>query len=427
MKATNTQVRILYVDDEINVTSAIYRQFKGKYDLFIANNGNEALGILLNNDAIAVIIVDYCMPYMNGIELIQKARLISPKTVFIMLTGYADLDLAINALHEEGIYRFLTKPCSVEVLEKSIEDAIENYEIAELKNKLSCMAQELENANKTLNVRMAQLQELNCQLEVEHKENENEIRIAKEIFERLIFSHNNDKQYLNIWMSPMSIFSGDLILSARGQNDHIYVMLADFTGHGLPAAIGAPLTAYVFVSLVESGATLPEIIAELNRSLYRVLPSYLFCAAGLLEFNCNSNKLSVWNGGLPDILITRNDGSILSRIKSAHMPMGINEYKTIDLDSVVLQTEDSNMVFMYSDGIIEAMNDSGEMYGTDRLERLFNSGNVLNLLDTVKEDISNFIGDAKQNDDITLVNLSFSNLKNELHNDESLLAKSAHG
>ncbi len=409
---TNKLARVLYIDDEANITAAFKRQFREKYDITLANSGADALVFLEKHLDFQVVIVDYNMPHMTGTAFLEKARQISPLSVFIMLTGETDKDVVVEALHKGEIYRFLNKPCSFEVLEKSIDDGIERYSVAELKEKLALTAGKLKETNSQLESKMIQLRELNYKLELEQAENEAEMKIAKEVFDRLIYTHTKDAYYLKSWMSPMSMFSGDLILSAQSRSNHTYVMLADFTGHGLPAAIGAPLAANIFMTKARLGESLPEIVAELNRSLNIVLPTHLFCAACLLEYDYHAQKVTIWNGGLPDILIINRDGSIRTKVSSSHVPIGINQYSSKDLACETIDVGFDCTAFIYSDGVTDACDAAGGMYGVERLEQNFTkSENRQDSFHIVKDELEKYIGDTKQNDDISIVSINFNEIK----------------
>jgi len=102
--------KILFVDDEINVLHGYRRNLRSLFDVHIANSGSEALKIIAEQGDFAVIISDYRMPEMDGIELLHKVKEISPDTIRIILTGFADMQIAIEAINEGNIFRFLTKP-----------------------------------------------------------------------------------------------------------------------------------------------------------------------------------------------------------------------------------------------------------------------------------------------------------------------------
>lgn len=120
--------KILCVDDDRSWLSALERQLRPKFDITTAIGGPAGLEILAGPDSFAVVTVDFRMPGMNGIEFLREARRVSPdNTVALMLTGCAQLDIAVSALHDGQIYRFLTKPCPPELLEATLADCVEKY------------------------------------------------------------------------------------------------------------------------------------------------------------------------------------------------------------------------------------------------------------------------------------------------------------
>ncbi len=119
--------RILLVDDEKKVTLAYRRHLYDQYQVFIAESGDEGLSIFQKEGPFAVAVSDYRMPGMDGIEFLSSIRQLAPETARIILTGYADLDCAIDAVNRGHVFRFLTKPCSVEVLNRAIKEGIMEY------------------------------------------------------------------------------------------------------------------------------------------------------------------------------------------------------------------------------------------------------------------------------------------------------------
>ena len=121
--------KILCVDDESNVLLAYKRQLRSKFCLYTASSGEDGLQVLHNERPFAVVISDMQMPGMNGIDFLSRVREHMPDTTRIMLTGQANLSTAIHAVNEGNIFRFLTKPCTPEVLEKTIMTGIEQYRL----------------------------------------------------------------------------------------------------------------------------------------------------------------------------------------------------------------------------------------------------------------------------------------------------------
>jgi response regulator RpfG family c-di-GMP phosphodiesterase len=128
--------QILLVDDDIDILSGFQRNLRKDFRIQTAASGREALDIINTSPQFAVIVSDYSMPGMNGIELLAAIRRIFPDTVRMILTGYADLETSIKAVNEGHIFRFLTKPVSPETLIASLKDALEYYRLTTLEKEL---------------------------------------------------------------------------------------------------------------------------------------------------------------------------------------------------------------------------------------------------------------------------------------------------
>lgn len=118
---------VLFVDDEKNVLRAVERLFEeGDFLLRRAENAGEALAIL-DRENVAVIVSDNWMPGMNGIDLLSRVSVVSPQTVKILMTAYADLDTAIRAINQSEIFRFVLKPWDNEQLQVVVAEALERF------------------------------------------------------------------------------------------------------------------------------------------------------------------------------------------------------------------------------------------------------------------------------------------------------------
>jgi response regulator RpfG family c-di-GMP phosphodiesterase len=121
--------KILCVDDELNIVLAMQRQLRKQFHVESALGAEQALATMERDGPFAVIVSDLQMPGMNGLDLLGRARELSPDTIRIMLTGQADLTTAIAAVNKNSIFRFLTKPCSAEELIGTLEAAIDQYHL----------------------------------------------------------------------------------------------------------------------------------------------------------------------------------------------------------------------------------------------------------------------------------------------------------
>lgn len=118
---------ILLVDDEPNVLEGCRRQLYGYFDVQTAVNGHDGLKMLKNYGPFAVVVVDYIMPGMNGIDFTIDAKQVAPETIRLMLTGKGDLEVVTEALNRGSIFKFLAKPCQADDLLKAAILAVEKY------------------------------------------------------------------------------------------------------------------------------------------------------------------------------------------------------------------------------------------------------------------------------------------------------------
>lgn len=121
--------KVLLVDDDVNILASFVRNFRLKYKVETATSGEEGLQKLETDGPFAVIIADYYMPGMNGVQFLTLAKKIAPDSERIMFSGQADLNVSIEAINEGDIFRFLSKPCPTERFEKILASAVERYRL----------------------------------------------------------------------------------------------------------------------------------------------------------------------------------------------------------------------------------------------------------------------------------------------------------
>ncbi|MDO3377418.1 HD-GYP domain-containing protein [Geoalkalibacter halelectricus] len=120
---------VLFVDDEPNVRAAMQRLFaESDLNVALAADGREALSLICAQP-VAVVVADYRMPGMSGTELLERVRDLSPETVRVMLTGYAELQTALDAINLGEVFRFVLKPWENEHLRAVVEEALARYRL----------------------------------------------------------------------------------------------------------------------------------------------------------------------------------------------------------------------------------------------------------------------------------------------------------
>lgn len=132
---SNDRIKVLFVDDEEGNLKAFRSTFRREMEIHTASSGPEALAIL-EREPIHVIVSDQRMPGMSGSDLLAIARKRFPRSMRILLTGYADLEAVIAAVNQGGIHAYATKPWDANDLMLRIQQAYENQQLRESKEKL---------------------------------------------------------------------------------------------------------------------------------------------------------------------------------------------------------------------------------------------------------------------------------------------------
>ena len=201
----------------------------------------------------------------------------------------------------------------------------------------------------------------------------------------------------------MGDFSGDLIQVMSGTGNEYYVMHCDFTGHGLPAALGAIPCASMFQTMAKKNLPLEIIVMELNNKLFHLLPTGYFCCAALVRIFLEDNKMTCWNGGLPDILVVNEKGKITDKFKSSSLPLGIKEnMEQPVIEEVLLNLNDC--FYIYSDGLIEAYDSESRIWGQKNLEITISTPfNKQTRLEKLQKTIQDHMRETDMHDDISVI------------------------
>lgn len=378
---------ILIVDDDKTnrlILSALIKKLG--YRITSANDGEEAVATF-NQKQPDIVLMDVMMPVMNGYDASVAIKQ-SCKDKFvpiIFLTAITD-ENALAKCIEYGGDDFITKPYNSTIIKAKIDAMVR---VRELYNRISDSKAEIE--------------EHHNRLQLEHE-------IADTIFSNVSTPENLNIDNIRYFLKPMSITSGDILLCSRTPSGGIHIMLGDFTGHGLSAAIGAIPVSDTFYSLSSKGYSIGDIIYNINKKLKETLPSGFFCAACMIEADPEFRTVAIWNGGNPDVLIMTN-GKLSKRVTSTHLPLGVLDNDSFDRSVEFIELDDGDQIYIYSDGVVEANNQNGEMYSQKRLESILTQNeNSLPRFDSVNESIDDFCHNAEQSDDITFIEITASAL-----------------
>ncbi|CAK0750840.1 hypothetical protein CCP3SC1_10001 [Gammaproteobacteria bacterium] len=191
----------------------------------------------------------------------------------------------------------------------------------------------------------------------------------------------------------------DFFLS-RGKKDHFILRATTFlTIH----SIGGPLVTYILHELAKKGASGEQILHEINYQLCARLPTEMFLAAIFLDISLERTRVTLWNAGLPDVLLIRK-GAIQHYFPSGMLPLGISRELDIASATINISLEKEDHLYAFSGGIIEAKDNNGDMFGMNRLEafleKMVAGKSALNDLIVL---LNEYVKSSTHKDDITLV------------------------
>jgi serine phosphatase RsbU (regulator of sigma subunit) len=202
-------------------------------------------------------------------------------------------------------------------------------------------------------------------------------------------------------LTPMAGFDGDVALVATLPRGNLRIMVCDVVGHGLPAALGTIPIAVLFYSTTRQGMELGAAMLEINRQLCDVLPVGLFAAAVAFEVDPDGTTLRLWNGGIPDVVLRRRDSTSLVRFPSENLPIGITPQDSYSVQ--IAQVAAGDVLFVMSDGVIEARSLEGEIFGMERVLKVLSAPHPVDeLFDDLRSELLHF-AQGRQDDDITLL------------------------
>lgn len=354
-----------------------------------ASNGEEAIKICREQEDIDLILMDVMMPGMDGIEAtkaIKKEH--TDRLITIIFVSVLDDAEVLARCLDAGGDDFIPKPVNESILHARI------------------------NAHKRTRDLYENLRDANRKLQYHKQIMEGEQLIVEKIFargtERIKTQCVNVKKY----SSPASMLNGDVVLESPSPSGGLYLLVGDFTGHGLAASIGTLPVSEIFYRLAETQASIRQIAREINRSLAELLPDTMFFCAALSFLDASGRSVSFWLGGINDIIVLDNNNSI-RRLVSQHMPLGVLSEEEFDETLTLAELSEGERVFIYTDGVNEVTNSEDEQFGLIGVEQAI-MANVEDRFQHLIDSVRDFRGDNLQNDDISLVEITAGPLKHRL-------------
>jgi len=265
-------LKILVADDN-RIERLILRRILENFnhEVILAEDGERAIE-LFRKEQPQMVLLDVLMPIYTGYEVAKtlKKDSTAPWFPIIFLTSLTEAQDLAKCI-DVGGDDFLSKPIN----ETIIKAKLDSFE-------------RILNLYDTVNQQQKKIQIYN-----EHLLQEQEA--AKVIFDNIVHKGCLEEDNINYHLSPMSIFNGDLMLSANLPGGGMRMMLADFTGHGLPAAIGSMPASEIFYGMTNKGFSIEDVMMEMNRKLYDVLPIGVFCCVIIFDLDSLTKRITLYS------------------------------------------------------------------------------------------------------------------------------------
>ncbi|MDX1812625.1 MAG: fused response regulator/phosphatase, partial [Gammaproteobacteria bacterium] len=366
-------MEVLIVEDEDSV--------RDQLAILLENMGHRVIQAADGHSAIAafeehkpeLILMDVVMPDMGGEEATRKIKALAGNSFVpvIFVTSLNDINKLAD-LVEAGGDDFLIKPLDPVVLTAKM------------------------NA-------FTRISEMYKKLDAYQRTTEDELETSKHLLNTLLNIDACEVGAVDVWAASPGHFSGDLRLVRKREDGEVMILLCDFTGHGLPAAIGTIFVADLFRSMTRKSFEASVILDEVNEKMYQILPTGRYCAAIMISYKPDEQTLKIWNCGLPTLYLLDDEHQIITRVESGHVPLGVLGGQ-VKSEPITFDTNQYRSVVLFSDGITEAENPNREMYTEERLiEKIQHTAPAGSVFDVVKNDVEKFIDDAPLSDDISFI------------------------
>lgn len=240
---------------------------------------------------------------------------------------------------------------------------------------------------------------------------ETELNVATQIQADMlprIFPAFPERREFDIYagMTPAREVGGDFYDFFLLNKDRLAMVIADVSGKGVPAALFMVITKILLKNAVQAGSSPKEALEKVNNQLCENNEAEMFVTVWLGIYEISTGKLTAANAGHEYPAIRRAGGSFeLFKDRHGFVLAGMENVRYQEYE---LELGEGDTLFIYTDGVTEATDGSGNLYGTDRMLAALNQNQKPGpeeLLRQVKTDIDRFVGTAPQFDDITMLSI----------------------
>jgi len=372
--------RVLFVDDDPKILAALRRQFRKKIDVETVPSGADGLDAIRTHGPFSVVVTDYCMPEMNGIEFLKQVQKIAPETVRVLLTGSADLGAAIQAVNQGNIFRFLTKPCSPEVLTEALLESMQRYRRSKKERKFNERTRRW--LTEAMHIQQSMMPRARPGVD------------GLDIAGHSIYCDQTGGDYY------------DFFEVGCGAQRRMSIVVGDVSDHGLPSALLMTSARAFLRESATRGGSIASIVGGVNCQLSRdIQASGRFMTLFYAEIDHAVESIRwVRAGHDPAILYDTHSGRFEELAGQGGLPLGVFEEAVYGEYQRGLAP--GQIIVIGTDGIWEARDDHGMMFGKQMLQKVIREhaeSSSAQIVQQVLESLKQFIFPLSLQDDATLV------------------------
>jgi len=371
--------KVLLVDDDAMVLAGLKRHLRNQFRIETALSGEEGLKRVEENGPYAVIVSDFSMPGMNGIEFLCRVKETDPDSVRMMLTGSADMSTAIQAVNEGSIFQFHPKPCPADTLGKAIQSGIDAY----LKTTTH---------------------------QTQFKKVQRSLAQASMIQQNLVPKSNPQVEGFDIagksiWCDETSGDYYDFFQPAEWEQKKIGVVVADVIGHGISSALVMTTARAFFRERILSPGSSAALVTDVNQRLVKDIEELnLFITLFYSEIDIKEKSFRwVHAGHEPAMLYDPGEDSF-DALGGEGLPLGVMADWVYEESKKQLNS--GQIILIGTDGIKETHNEHNELFGAERFNRVIRDHFRKPAKEIIKEmfdTLQSFRFPIERKDDETLV------------------------
>ena len=370
--------KILVVDDEPDLEPLMLQRMRrhirrGEYQFVFARDGIEALERLAEDKEIDMVVSDINMPRMDGLTLLDQIQDVSPEIRAIIISAYGDMENIRTAMNR-GAFDFVTKPLDFQDLRLTIQRTLQHLEewreALQSRDKLVALQNELDVAN----------------------------NIQQSVLPTSFPEHTDYEIYGS--MQPARNVGGDFFDVQILRNDKIGLAIADVSDKGMPAALFMMSSRMLLKGAGQRFEHPGEALEEVNNLLDAENEAAMFVTLFYAIYHADTSQLIYANGGHNEPIVVHPNGDVTVIPPTGGTALGILPGIPYRENSIKLESGDT--VILYTDGITEAFNSAGELFGLDKLCEIFRDRQPSDAREAsaiIFDEVNKFAGDEPQSDD----------------------------